>query len=118
MKAYGAFSFQRPGPLDMRMAKEGMSAADVVNTFSQEQLTEVIKFYGEERYAHRVASAIIKARKEKPLTTTDALAEVVRSCVPKQGMIDPATKTFQALRIFVNDELRNLQQALEEWRRC
>ncbi len=107
------FSFQRPGPLDMRMAKEGMSAADVVNTFSQEQLTEVIKFYGEERYAHRVASAIIKARKEKPLTTTDALAEVVRSCVPKQGMIDPATKTFQALRIFVNDELRNLQQALE-----
>lgn len=107
------FSFQHNGPLDMRMSKEGLSAEEVVNTFSAEQLTQIIRLYGEERYASRVAFAIIKKRGKKHITTTEVLAEVVRSVVPRQGKIDAATRTFQALRIFVNDELRHLQEALD-----
>lgn len=107
------FSFQHDGPLDMRMSKKGLSAEEVVNTYSEEELRQIIALYGEERYARRVASAIIRGRGERAIMTTKALAEIIRKVVPRQGKIDPATKTFQALRIFVNDELKCLQQALE-----
>lgn len=106
------FSFQLDGPLDMRMSKKGMSAEEVVNTYEEDQLAQIIALYGEERYARRVASAIIRERQRGALKTTGSLAEVVRKVVPRQGHLDPATKTFQALRIFVNDELKSLQQAL------
>lgn len=106
------FSFQKDGPLDMRMSQEGISAFDVVNTFLQEDLKKIIQTYGEERFSEKISHAIVKERTKNPLRTTLELAQVVRSIVPKSGPLDPATKTFQALRIFVNNELREIEQAL------
>ncbi|MBI3418997.1 MAG: 16S rRNA (cytosine(1402)-N(4))-methyltransferase RsmH [Proteobacteria bacterium] len=107
------FSFRKDGPLDMRMDKEGVSAADALQLLEEEELAGLIADYGEERHARRVAKAIVKARKESPITRTQQLAEIVRSAVPVSADgIDPATRTFQALRIYVNNELEELEKAL------
>ena len=107
------FSFLRDGPLDMRMEKSGRSAADVVNTLSEKELANIIFTYGEERYARRVARAIVSARAERPFSRTLRLADVIRAEVRRSNDgIDPATRTFQALRIYVNDELGELERGL------
>jgi 16S rRNA (cytosine1402-N4)-methyltransferase len=112
------FSFRRSGPLDMRMGRSGPTAADLVNTLSEAALADVLYRLGEERRSRRIARAIIAAREVAPIETTGQLADIVRSVVPKDGSgIDPATRSFQALRLEVNDELgeitRGLAQAAE-----
>jgi 16S rRNA (cytosine1402-N4)-methyltransferase len=112
-QAARGFSFRLDGPLDMRMAKDGPSAADVVATADERDLANVIFLLGEERHSRGVARAIVKARAEAPIETTTALARIVGSVVrAKPNEIHPATRTFQALRIFVNDELGELAGAL------
>ncbi len=108
------FSFQREAPLDMRMSGEGMSAADVVNSYSEAELIRILREYGEERDAKRIAQKIIAARSVQPITTTVQLADIIRSAVRGAGKmkIHPATKSFQALRIEVNQELAELEEAL------
>ncbi len=107
------FSFLRDGPLDMRMERSGRSAADIVNTASEKELAEIILTYGEERHARRVARAIVEARRERPFSRTLRLADVIRAEVRRSNDgIDPATRTFQALRIVVNDELGELERGL------
>lgn len=107
------FSFLRDGPLDMRMEKSGRSAADIVNSWSERELSDIIFTYGEERHARRVARAIVAARVDRPFSRTLHLADVIRSEVRRGGDgIDPATRTFQALRIVVNDELGELERGL------
>lgn len=108
------FSFQKDGPLDMRMSKEGTSAADVVNTASEKELADIIFQYGEERASRQIARKIVSVRAAAPLTTTLQLAEVVHSVLAQHPGLktDTATKTFQALRIFVNDELGELDKVL------
>jgi len=106
------FSFRADGPLDMRMATTGVTAAELVNTLSEAALADLIYVYGEERYARRVARAIVAARAQAPLTRTGELAAIVRKVVPTSGGIDAATRTFQALRIEVNDEMGELERAL------
>ncbi|NKD54795.1 MULTISPECIES: 16S rRNA (cytosine(1402)-N(4))-methyltransferase RsmH [unclassified Haematospirillum] len=108
------FSFMREGPLDMRMEKAGLSAADVVNTFEEEDIASILYRLGEERQSRRIARAIVRERHNGPLQTTRQLAEIVRSVVHKgKDTIDPATRTFQGLRIFVNDEIGELRRGLE-----
>jgi 16S rRNA (cytosine1402-N4)-methyltransferase len=107
------FSFLRDGPLDMRMEKSGRSAADIVNSWSERELSDLIFTYGEERHARRVARAIVAARGERPFSRTLHLADVIRAEVRRSNDgIDPATRTFQALRIAVNDELGELERGL------
>ncbi|MGE4061872.1 MAG: 16S rRNA (cytosine(1402)-N(4))-methyltransferase RsmH [Rhodospirillaceae bacterium] len=107
------FSFLRDGPLDMRMEKSGRSAADIVNSWSERELSDIIFNYGEERHARRVARAIVAARVDRPFARTLHLADVIRAEVRRSGDgIDPATRTFQALRIVVNDELGELERGL------
>ncbi len=107
------FSFLRDGPLDMRMELSGRSAADVVNTLSEKELSDIIFTYGEERHARRVARAIVEARRERPFSRTLRLADVIRAEVRRShDGIDPATRTFQALRVYVNDELGELERGL------
>ena len=108
------FSFRTDGPLDMRMNQsEGQSAADIVNSTPEEDLANIIYKYGEERLSRRIAKVIVERRAEQKFTTTAQLADVVRACVPRsKDGIDPATRTFQALRIAVNDELGELERAL------
>jgi 16S rRNA (cytosine1402-N4)-methyltransferase len=107
------FSFRLDGPLDMRMGREGLTAADVVATADEAELASIIYIFGEERHSRAVARAIVAARKDAPITTTRALADIVARVVRgKPGEIHPATRTFQALRIFVNEELDELQSAL------
>lgn len=107
------FSFQKDGPLDMRMdASKGITAADIVNTSSEEALTKIIKVYGEEKHAKKIAQAIMQ---NTPVSTTTELANIIAKCLPFRGKIHPATKTFQALRIAVNDELTQLRYTLPLW---
>ena len=107
------FSFRLDGPLDMRMAQSGPTAADVVARASEGDLADIIYLFGEERQSRRIARAIVADRQETPFTTTRALADLVGRVVrSKPGEIHPATRTFQALRIFVNEELEELQTAL------
>lgn len=103
-------------PLDMRMSKEGMSAADVVNTFSREQLAKIIFEYGEEKFARNIASRIVEERGKAPIMTTDRLADIVRESVPQKARRDknPCKKTFQAIRMAVNGELDHLSKGLDE----
>lgn len=105
------FSFMRDGPLDMRMSQEGPSAADLCNEADEAELADIIYLYGEERASRRIAKAIVAAR---PLTTTLQLARIVEACLPraKPGQSHPATRTFQALRIAVNNEYAELAQGL------
>ncbi len=108
------FSFRFDGPLDMRMGGEGASAADVVNAASERDLADIIFILGEERHSRSVARAIVKARTHARIDTTRTLADIVASVVrSRPGDIHPATRTFQALRIFVNDELGELVAALQ-----
>lgn len=113
-QAERGFSFRASGPLDMRMEKNGLSASDLVNDAEESQLADIIWRYGEERRSRRVARAIVEARKQKRIETTGELAEIVRRAVGPQGRdeSDPATRTFQALRIAVNDELGELERGL------
>ena len=112
-RADRGFSFQKDGALDMRMSQNGLSAADVVNKFGEKEIADIIYLYGEERYSRRIAAAIVSRRKERAFSTTLDLAHVIRSVVPhKKDDIDPATRTFQALRIYVNDELEQLRSGL------
>lgn len=107
------FSFRFDGPLDMRMSRDGPTAADVVNGWAEADLARIIRDYGEERFARRIAKAIVAARADGPIETTKRLADIVRAVTPKaKDGIDPATRTFQALRIEVNDELGELDRAL------
>mgnify|MGYP006276600471 CR=1 FL=1 len=111
------FSFRQDGPLDMRMdTSRGPTAAELVNQADQVTLADVIFKFGEERFSRRIASAIVNARARGPLQTTAQLASVVRAAVPRKGFtrIDPATRTFQALRIWVNGELDGLDAFLRE----
>ncbi len=105
------FSYRHEGPLDMRMGDEGPSAAEVVNTLSEGELARILRAFGEEPAAARIARAIVRAR---PITTTTELAEVVRQAVGYRRAGHPARKTFQALRIYVNDELGALRALLLE----
>lgn len=111
-EAARGFSFQKDGPLDMRMGGEGPTAADLVNTLPEARLADILFQYGEERAARRIARAIVAAR---PLATTLELAAVVARCLPrpKPGQSHPATRSFQALRIAVNDEFGQLVRGLE-----
>lgn len=110
------FSFMREGPLDMRLdASRGETAADLVNALPEAELAGIIRDYGEERLARAVARKLVAERERSPIETTSRLAEIIRSVVgvAGSGRIDPATRTFQALRIAVNDELGNLESLLE-----
>lgn len=109
------FSFREDGPLDMRMSGEGLSAADIVNRYEEKDLADILFIYGEEKASRRIARAIVRHREEQAFERTGELANLVRSIVhvsPKEKK-DPATRTFQALRIYVNEELKELERALE-----
>ena len=110
------FSFQRDEPLDMRMDQSaGETAADLIARTTERELADVIFQYGEERFSRRIARALVDARRESPVNTTGRLAAIVRRAIPRRGFsrIDPATRTFQALRIWVNRELEGLDRFLE-----
>ncbi len=109
------FSFMRDGPLDMRMSQSGPSAADFVNTMDEAELADILFHYGEERASRRIARAIVRARTEAPIERTLQLVEIIEKCLPrsKPGQSHPATRSFQALRIAVNDEYGELVAGLE-----
>ncbi len=111
-QAERGFSFMRAGPLDMRMQQAGPSAADAVNELSIADLTRIFKVYGEERRARRAAQFIERAREQGVITTTDQLAGIIESALGRSGKNHPATRVFQALRIFINDELGELYRGL------
>ncbi len=113
-QAERGFSFMKDGPLDMRMSQDGPSAADLVNEADEDTLANILFQYGEERASRRIAKAIARARAEAPITTTLALASLIEGCLPrsKPGQSHPATRSFQALRIAVNDEYVELFQGL------
>lgn len=110
------FSYHTDAPLDMRMSQTGMSAADVVNTFSEQQLAKIIFEYGEEKYSRRIAANIVKAREIAPVETTLQLADIIRESVPQKARRDknPCKKTFQAIRIAVNGEFDHLYEGLDK----
>lgn len=113
-EAERGFSFRTDGPLDMRMGDEGETAADIVNSLDEAELAQIIWEYGEERFSRRIAKAIVQARRIQPITRTLQLADIVQKCVPKgAGKIHPATRTFQALRLHVNEELQELEAGLQ-----
>jgi 16S rRNA (cytosine1402-N4)-methyltransferase len=112
-QAERGFSFRFEGPLDMRMERAGQSAADLVNEMAERPLADLIFTFGEEKKARRIAKAIVAARALAPISTTRDLAEIVRRAIgPAKDRIDPATRTFQALRIAVNDELGEIDRGL------
>jgi 16S rRNA (cytosine1402-N4)-methyltransferase len=117
-RAERGFSFQQAGPLDMRLDPQagGETAGDLLRRLNERDLADLIYEYGEERFSRRIARKIVETRQHTPLETTEQLAELVRRCVPRprgrRPMIDPATRTFQALRIAVNDELGALDRLL------
>lgn len=110
------FSFRSDAPLDMRMSKTGTSAKDLVNTLSADELKKIFYDFGEEKFAPRIAQAIVREREKKPIETTLELSEIVKSSYPAAARRDghPAKKVFQSLRIAVNGELTNLGQAVED----
>lgn len=113
-EAHRGFSFRQNGPLDMRMGVGSTyTAAEVVNTFKEKDIAEILYVYGEEPRSRQIAKAIIAARITKPLETTQDLALLIRKIVPGQDGFDPATLTFQGLRIFVNNELIEIERALK-----
>jgi 16S rRNA (cytosine1402-N4)-methyltransferase len=114
-QAERGFSFMRDGPLDMRMGQEGRSAADIVNETDETDLADILYTYGEERASRRIARKIVEQRDREPITTTLRLAKLIEGCLPrsKQGQSHPATRSFQAIRIAVNDEYGQLAEGLE-----
>jgi 16S rRNA (cytosine1402-N4)-methyltransferase len=112
------FSFRGDGPLDMRMDRTGPTAADLVNSLPERELADLLFELGEERASRRIARSIVAARAEAPITTTARLAAIIRSVLPPDHSgIDPATRSFQALRIRVNDELSEIERALDQAKR-
>lgn len=113
------FSYMNDAPLDMRMnANDNLTAKQVVNAYTEKDLTEIIKKYGEERWAARISKFIVNARKEKPVETTAELTQIIKAAIPASARRDgphPAKRTFQAIRIEVNDELGPLKQAVEDF---
>lgn len=112
-QAIRGFSFMQEGPLDMRQSQNGMTAADVTNTLPENELADILYKYGEERQSRRIAQAIVARRVERPFATTTDLAEVIKNALRGKQEIHPATRSFQALRIYVNRELEELERALE-----
>lgn len=111
------FSFHNDAPLDMRMSKEGKTAADIVNTYDERQLSFILKKYGEEKFAAKIAKAIVREREKRNIETTLELAEIVKSAIPAAARRTgghPARRTFQALRIEVNGELDRLAEAAQD----
>lgn len=113
------FSFQKDELLDMRYnpGKQKLTAVEIINTWPAKEIEKILKEYGEERFAKKIAEKIIEQRKIKPITSTFQLVEIIKKAVPKnyeRGRISPATRTFQALRIAVNDELNNLKKVLSQ----
>jgi len=112
------FSFMHDAPLDMRMDRgSGLTAADLVNTLPEEELFRIISVYGEERWAKRVASFMVNARAKQPIETTLQLVDLIKGAIPKakwEERLHPATRTFQALRIAVNEELKSLEEGLAD----
>lgn len=113
-QAERGFSFMKDGPLDMRMSSQGQSAADLVNDSSEAYLADILYHYGEEHASRRIARAIVAARNSAPLMTTLALSRIIEGCLPrpKPGQSHPATRSFQAIRIAVNDEFGELADGL------
>ena len=114
------FSFHSDAELDMRMSKSGLSAKDVVNTYSEEALADILFRYGEEKFARKIAKNIVEERKNKPIETTFELVEIIKKSYPQKAMRDshPARKTFQAIRIEVNAELERLSKTLDDALEC
>lgn len=114
------FSFHKDAPLDMRMSKTGLSAQDVVNTYSEAVLAKILREYGEEKFSGRIAHNICAQRETAPIETTFQLIDVIKHSMPQKAMRDghPARRTFQAIRIEVNGELRQLDTALDDMFRC
>ena len=110
------FSFNKDAPLDMRMSQTGTTAADLVNNLSEAELADVLYIYGEEKKSRQIAKKIIEARKIKPIATTTELANIIYQVIKRSfnQAIDPATRSFQALRIAVNDELNELRKGMEQ----
>ncbi len=110
------FSYHKDAPLDMRMSKSGATAADLVNTMSYGELTRIFRDYGEERFAAKIASNIVRVREQAPILTTLQLADIIANSVPAAARRDghPARKCFQALRICVNSELESLREVLDK----
>lgn len=114
-EAERGFSFQKEGPLDMRMdLSQKQDAYQVVNKLSEKELADLIYYYGEERFSRKIAQAIVRERERKPIATTRELAQIIERVVPQREKIHPATRTFMALRIFVNEELKEIEEALEK----
>ena len=116
--AQRGFSFNKPGPLDMRMGSSDKNAYDIINKYEEKNLADIIYQYGEERYSRVIAKEIVKNRKIKFISDTIELSNIIKKCLPKKNQlknkIHPATKTFQAIRIYVNDELSELKTSLEK----
>lgn len=114
-QAQRGFSFMKDGPLDMRMSQVGMSAAELVNTADEAELADILYLYGEERASRRIARSIVMKRADVPIVTTLQLAEIIEKSLPrsKPGQAHPATRSFQAIRIAVNDEYGELVAGLE-----
>lgn len=112
------FTYQLEGPLDMRMDRDQkLTAAEIINTWPEEELAKIFREYGEERWASRIAKFIARARKRSPITTTGELVEIIKAAIPARARRSgphPAKRTFQALRIAINDELGELKRALAE----
>ena len=115
--AQRGFSFNKSGPLDMRMGSSDKNAYDIINKYEEKNLADIIYQYGEERYSRVIAKEIVKNRKIKFISDTIELSNIIKKCLPKKNQlknkIHPATKTFQAIRIYVNDELNELKTSLE-----
>ena len=116
--AQRGFSFNKSGPLDMRMGASDKKAYDIINNYEEKNLADIIYQYGEERYSRVIAKEIVKNRKIKFISDTIELSNIIKKCLPKKNQlknkIHPATKTFQAIRIYVNDELNELKMSLEK----
>ena len=116
--AQRGFSFNKSGPLDMRMGTSDKNAYDIINNYEEKNLADIIYQYGEERYSRVIAKEIVKNRKIKFISDTIELSNIIKKCLPKKNQlknkIHPATKTFQAIRIYVNDELSELKTSLEK----
>ena len=113
------FSYMQDAPLDMRMSQDdSFTAWDVVNTYSEKELVNIIKTYGEEKWASRIGKFIVQARAEAPVETTGQLVDIIKAAIPASARRDgphPAKRSFQAIRIEVNDELGQLERAVEEF---